>query len=137
MNSKHHSSAVLVLLVTLCVGASYALAQSPDPKVVISQSLAAIKSSSRIAAVLWTRRADHYTLQVVFPRSSSVCMRPDTAVTVWLLGPDGATIPVSRDAASSCSEDLYSVPISSGQSAAAVALKIDDEYFIEKLKQLN
>jgi hypothetical protein len=56
---------------------------------------------------------------------------------VWLLGADGATIPVSRTAASSCSEDTYSVSLSDGPSAVAVALKVDDEYYIEGLKKLE
>ena len=137
MNSNRHGLVGLVLVIALCMGGAYASAQSSDAQGVVSQSLTSTKASPKVGAVLWTRRIDHYTLQVVFPRSTSYCIRPNTAVTVWLLGADGATTPVSRHAASSCSEDLYSVSLPSGQSAIAVAIKIDDDYFIEKLRALN
>jgi hypothetical protein len=121
----------------LCMGGAYASAQSSDSQDILSQSFTSTKASPKIGAILWTRRIDHYTLQVVFPRSGSPCIRPNTAVTVWLLGADGGTIPIPRHSASSCSEDLFSVSLPSGQSAMAVAIRIDDDYFIEKLRTLN
>jgi len=136
MNSNRHGLAAQVPVMALCMGGAYASAQSSDSQGV-SQSLTSTKASPKVGTVLWTRRSDHYTLQVVFPRSTSICIRPNTAVTVWLLGADGATIPVSRHAPSSCSEDLYSVSLPSAQSAVAIAIKIDDDYFIEKLKTLD
>jgi hypothetical protein len=104
----------------LCIVGANGRAQSPD---------------FRIFGVLWTRDRDHYTLQVLFPKPASASVQQNPVVTVWFLGADGATIPASRDALSRTptSEISYSVPLSSGQSAVAVALKINDDYFVEKL----
>src|SRR5690606_7275402 len=41
-----------------------------DSAQVAAQRLTAPTASSKVGAVLWTRRADRYTLQVVFPRES-------------------------------------------------------------------
>ncbi|HEX2655798.1 MAG TPA: hypothetical protein VHN11_19405 [Xanthobacteraceae bacterium] len=137
MNWTSRTFTRIAAAVSMCVVAALALAQSSESQNVATQRIASPGASLKIGAVFWTRRTDHYTLQVVFPRSTAICARPNTTVMVWLLGADGATIPVSRTAASSCSEDTYSVSLSDGPSAVAVALKVDDEYYIEGLKKLE
>jgi hypothetical protein len=99
-------------------------------------------TSSKVAAVLWTRRPDRYTLQVVFPKASGVPDgRPRPAVTFWLLAADGTTIPVTKVTPPKPprlpDEVAFSIPLDSGRSAVAIALKVDDEYFIEHLELLD
>jgi hypothetical protein len=115
------------------------MAQSSQSHPVIAQRITSTKSSPKIAAVLWTRRVDHYTLQVVFPRPSAAIAARNPPVTLWLLGADGTVIPASQNAPPKIptSEVSYSVPLSSGQAAVAVALRVDDEFFIEKLRSLE
>ena len=127
----------LASAIAVCIAGALAQAQSSEPQNVATQRIASPRASSKVGAVFWTRRTDHYTLQVVFPRSSAICARPNTVVTVWLLRADGGAIPVSRDPVASCSEDLYSVSLSDGPSAVAVAFRIDDEYYIEGIKKLD
>jgi hypothetical protein len=139
MKRNLHGPTNLAVVFALCIAGTPSLAQSTDPQNVIAQRITAPKASPKIATVLWTRRPDHYTLQVVFPRSTAVQLPVSTVVTLWLLAADGTSIPTSRDPPPkiNVSEISYSVPLSSGQSAVAVALKIDDDYFIEKLNSLD
>lgn len=113
---------------------------------VVSQQLTAAKDSEAIAAVLWTRRADRYTLQVVFPRSYRSMSGPAPKVTLWLLAGDGTVIPVSNAqplgtrtprAPNAPTEAAFSVPLASGERAVAAAIRVDEEFFIEPLQLLH
>jgi hypothetical protein len=148
MNWNRRESPKLVLAIALCIAGAYSVPSSSEAEEVVAQSVLSAKSS-KVVDVLWTRRTDHYTLQVVFPtRDAEPSGGKDPVVSLWLLGADGVAIPTSRDRQAKnistsgpftfpISEISYSVPLSSGQSAIAVALKIDDDYFIQKLKPLN
>mgnify|MGYP005812401365 CR=1 FL=1 len=112
----------------------------------VAQQLTGPRASEKIAAVLWTRRADRYTLQVVFPRSYRIMTSPTPQVTLWLLAGDGTVIPVSRArslgaktprAADAPIEVAYSVPLASGERAVAAAIRVDDDFFIEALQPLH
>jgi hypothetical protein len=139
MNWNRRSSLSLALAATLCTTAANSLAQSPPPEGIVAQRITAPKASPKVATVLWTRRIDHYTLQVVFPRVNAITPSKQPDIALWLLGAEGAVIPASRDKVvlKGASEVSYSVPLAAGQSAVAVALKVDDEYFIEKLRPLD
>lgn len=142
MNWIHNGPAAACVIALYAAG-TLSLAQSSDSPSVVAHRVIAPKASPKVGTVLWTRRTDRYTLQVVFPRSSAVPSRQQNpAVTLWLLGADGAVISSSKDPVPVKSntppaEVSYSVPLSSGEAAVAAALRIDDEYFIEKLQPLN
>ncbi len=118
------------------------MAQSADPNGISAQRITSTRATSKVESVLWTRRSDRYTLQIVFPRTSRV-LRPQAnpEVTLWLLGADGIAIPTSRAAPQTsgplAGEIAYSVSLSAGESAVAAAIKVDDEYFIERLQALK
>jgi hypothetical protein len=147
MKFKRHGSLIPVLAIALCGIGTYFIPQSSDAQDVVAQSITAAKTSAKVVDVLWTRRPDHYTLQVVLPKPDYAPTGRQPDVTLWLLGADGVAIPTSRvrpvkntstfAIQYSVSEISYAVPLSSGQSAVAVALKIDNDYFIQKLKPLD
>lgn len=119
-----------------------------EPSSIYMQELTAAKASKKVATVLWTRRSDRYTLQVVFPKESGISFfipanSPPT-VRLWLLSADGSVIPAARvppengnAKASSLAEITYSVSRAAGQQVVAAVLKIDDEYFIDAISPLN
>ena len=139
MNGTRQVSSARTLTIALSLSAVCALGQSSEPPPVVAQRITSTKVSPKIAAVLWTRRIDHYTLQVVFPRPSAAVAPKNPTVTLWLLGADGSVVPTAQNAPSKIAptEVSYSVDLLAGRSAVAVALKVDDEYFIEKLKPLD
>jgi hypothetical protein len=168
------STACLALL--CCADAVPCLAAEPELPV-LAQDLKKLRAPGKVGSVLWTRRADQYTLQIVFPRSyrnlslvdgRRVVMQPVQAspqaapqalteakkqelqapvrknpvVQAWLLKADGTLIAAARrrvsisgqSSGSLPDEVLYSIPLLAGQEAVAVALMIDNEYYIETLK---
>lgn len=139
-----------------------ATAQETPP----AHDLKKLRVDDKVQAVLWTRRSDGYTLQVVFPRSSRVLdprqqdpgrggpllAYPD--VRVWLLKEDGSLIeptrrlgvaPTTQAAVVARGADdrivrmevLYHFPLSAGTEAVAVAVKVDGEYRIEPIIPLG
>jgi hypothetical protein len=48
---------------------------------VVAQDLVNVRASTSIAAALWTRRLDSYTLQIVFPSSDQGCGAPRAPAT--------------------------------------------------------
>ena len=109
-----------------------------------AQQLVAPRGSSKVAAVLWTRRSDRYTLQVVFPRISGIQpVGANPSVTLWLLKADGTVISTQTEPALGLSQKVhpneiaYSVSLAAGGLATAAALRIDEEFFIEALRPLN
>jgi hypothetical protein len=141
------------LVLALCLGVlSYSAVrpldvQAGEPSSIYMQELIAAKASEKVAAVLWTRRADRYTLQVIFPKMSAVSffvpVQDHSAVRLWLLSADGSAIPAARSPALGADEKLsksaeitYSVSLSAGRQAVAAVLKIDDEYFVDPIAPL-
>jgi hypothetical protein len=125
-----------------------------EPPRVAAQQLNGPTVSKKVSAVLWTRRPDRYTLQVVFPREGRILPMVDgrklvgsatqnPAVTLWLLRADGAAISATKETTLREKQGFlpievsYSVPLLVGDQAVAAAIRIDDEYFIEPLQNLS
>ena len=118
-----------------------------DVAPVFAQQIIAPKAALNVESILWTRRSDRYTLQIVFPRPTTTGIRIQpikigTNVTLWLLKADGTAIPTNvvldlpkRGVVEN--EAAYWVSLAVGEAAVAAAFKINDEYFIEALRPLN
>jgi len=124
-----------------------------------------LEISGKIAAVLWTRRDDQFTLQIMrreelgqkraasrsVPDSTSARFAGD--VQIWLLRADGAIVSPTKRLESpemaSCIavasgqkpclgyEILYAYSISAGTGAVAVAMRLGDSFMLEKLPPLS
>lgn len=131
----------------LLVAGSHGSLHAGDAPLVTAHQLRTPVVSGKVEAVLWTRRADGYTLQVVFPRPTvGIRIEPrnrETSVTLWLLRADGTVIPASTGPAQPSKKGLprsdltYSVSMADGGAAVAAAIRIDDAYFIEALPPLS
>ncbi len=134
--------------VLACSAAMFSAVQAAEPPGIYMQQLTAAKASSKVASVLWTRRSDRYTLQVVFPqemrtrRFDPQDKHPD--VRLWLLSADGLVISAARvppkDGESSTpirNEQTYSVSLSAGAKAVAAVLQIDDQYFVDPISRFG
>lgn len=145
-----------------------AIAANPDAQdsVVVGQALKQLEIPGKISAVLWTRRKDEFTLQVVRDIAEERGRKQVTSRSVppmsttsaaeglqaWLLMADGAAIPPSRRLEATekerarCAESprtrclgyevLFSYPHADGEKAVAVALSIGDVFLIENLESL-
>jgi hypothetical protein len=144
---KQHASGIL-FRVLACSAAMFSVVLAAEPPGIYMQELTAAKASKKVATVLWTRRSDRYTLQVVFPKEVAVSFfvpgnRPP-AVRLWILSADGivmsaARVP-SKDGEASTpvqSEQTYSVSLSAGAKAVAVVLQIDDQYFVDPIMRFS
>jgi hypothetical protein len=142
------------MLGIVCIPLFYAtvassLTHAADSPGITAQQLNAPRASKKVAGVLWTRRTDHYTLQVIFPRTGRVIAYVDghkpqnPVVTLWLLSADGAAISTVRERPHAATkgalpdETEFSVSLSAGEEAVAAVLRIDDEYFVESLRSLT
>jgi len=123
---------------------------------VVAQDLKQLRIGE-ISAVLWTRRADRYTLQVIMAQPGertgtriSAALRPPTANSVtaplvWLLAAEGKVLapaaalqtPQDGKCTLRCLGDeyLYSFPTAAAQEAVAVAIQHNGEHRIEKLEK--
>jgi hypothetical protein len=119
-----------------------AAAESP----VLAQDLKKLRAPGKVASVLWTRRSDHYTLQVLFPRNYRIPSGvKNPVVQAWLLKADGTLIVAARRSVSISGqrpggppdEVLYSIPLPEGKEAVAVALMIDSDYYIQELQPFS
>ncbi|MEO8307051.1 MAG: hypothetical protein ABI616_03300 [Pseudomonadota bacterium] len=138
----------MVCIALLCAAGANPPSQAADSPPVTAQQLNAV-ASSKVGTVLWTRRTDRYTLQVVFPRRG----RPlpvdegrtpaNPVVTLWLLRADGTAISAVREAphpvmkGALADEVEFSTSLAGGEEAVAAAIQIDDEYFIEPLRPMS
>lgn len=121
---------------------------------VLAKDLNSARTPGKVAAVIWTVRADHCTLQVVFPNAGRIAqaMRDDPkiklrrpAVQVWLLKADGNLIaptqrtePGNRDIRQPYGvEVLFGFPLSADKEAVAAAIRVDDAFYIEPLSSLS
>jgi hypothetical protein len=150
--------AVTILALAFCFRAGPGPAAEAE-KPVLAQDLKKLRVEGKVASVLWTRREDRYTLQVVFPRSTRVRMvgeriagrgmedkaGKDPDIQVWLLKADGALIPAGRRTLIASvnsprhvpDEVLYASSLSAGREAVAVALSIDNEFYIQELEPFD
>jgi len=131
----------------LCSAAVMSDARAAEQVQVLAQDLNKPRESGNVAAVLWTRRADTCTLQLVINLpgtwTSPAKIKALPRIQVWLLKPDGSAIPWSqmippdtRDAGGRqfTVELMYRYPLSASQDAVAAAIMVDDQYYIEQLK---
>jgi hypothetical protein len=124
---------------------------------VLAKDLNAARTPGKVAAVIWTVRAEHCTLQVVFPNAGRIAqaMRDDPklkqqrpSVQVWLLKADGSLISPTQRAEPGTTareknirqpygvEVLFAFPLSADKEAVAVAIRVDDAFYIEPLSSL-
>jgi hypothetical protein len=149
----------ICLALICCAGAAPLAAAQESP--VVAQDLKKLTASGKVYAAVWTRRSDSFTLQVVVPTPSPVAMRVTRApeqnpqvplqensrIQVWLLKPDGTHIswtrrwetPAARKNCGRCiaSEVNYSFPLSTSSEAVAAAIRIDSDFYIERLEQFG
>ena len=121
---------------------------------VLAKDLNAARTPGKVAAVIWTVRAEHCTLQVVFPNAGRIAqaMRDDPklkpqrpSVQVWLLKADGSLIAPTQRAEPGTKdirqpygvEVLFAFPLSADKEAVAVAIRVDDAFYIEPLSSLS
>jgi len=121
---------------------------------VLAKDLNAARTPGKVAAVIWTVRAEHCTLQVVFPNAGRIAqaMQDDPklkqqrpSVQVWLLKADGSLIaptqraePGKKDMRQPYGvEILFAFPLSADKEAVAAAIRVDDAFYIEPLSSLS
>jgi hypothetical protein len=145
MANKQPMSRLLVIAAVLwCATAAPGLMAADEPG--LSQDLGKLRVPDKVDAVLWTRRNDTYTLQVVFPRYSALgyfmknqpgMLAPVPRVQVWLLRSNGTVIGWKRQSMpggqSTPVEINYSYSIEAAREAVAIAIMVDDVYRIEPL----
>jgi hypothetical protein len=124
---------------------------------VVAQDLKKMRLPGRVAAVLWTRRSDYYTLQIAYPNMSRI-IRAEKAdpsiksqgseVQMWLLKADGSVIlPLWRStdatANNATTKDkfksaptrdvIFRFPLSAGMEAVAAAVQIGDTFLVDQI----
>jgi hypothetical protein len=132
---------------------SLSAAGEAEPQV-LAKDLNAARTPGKVAAVIWTVRDDHCTLQVVFPNAGRIAqaMRDDPklkqqrpSVQVWLLKADGSLIaptqrvePGKKDIRQPYGvEVLFAFPLSADKEAVAAAIRVDNAFYIEPLSSLS
>lgn len=144
-----------LLLLGATVVAQPVVAQEAD---VIAQDLKNLRVPEKVAAVLWTRRREHFTLQILYKDSvQSARIRatgreaaPQPALKpedtqVWLLRADGTHVsPTDRRETQKCREAglrcigyevQYSFPLSAARDAVAVVMQVDGKFLVDKLER--
>jgi hypothetical protein len=120
---------------------------------VVAQDLRNLRVPGKISAALWTRRQEFFTLQIVFERfpqrplqvaQPGVVAAPPANAEIWLQRVDGTHISPMRSwetpaAQKNCLRCIaydveYFFPLSVSDDAVAVAMKLGDVVYIEKLK---
>jgi hypothetical protein len=110
---------------------------------VLAKDLNAARTSGKVAAVIWTVRAERCTLQVVFPNAGRVNLKQQRpSLQVWLLKADGGLIaPTQRVEPGKRTygqpEVLFAFPLSADKEAVAAAIRVDDAFYIEPLSSLS
>ena len=118
---------------------------------VLAKDLNAARTPGKVAAVIWTVRTDHCTLQVVFPNAGRIAqamqddpeLKPQRPrVQVWLLKADGSLIAPTQRAEPGKStygqpEVLFAFPLSADREAVATAIRVDEAFYIEPLSSLS
>lgn len=139
------AAAFLIILLVCPIG------HAADAAPVLAQDLDQLIVTGKVSNVLWTRRVDSCTVQVLLPRNvpsrraSRVRQRPSyPRIAVWLLRSDGSRIeptgrwqsPLEPPDCVRClgAEVQYSFPLSAAGEASAVAIGVDDEYRTQRLR---
>jgi hypothetical protein len=129
---------------------------------VVAQDLRNIRGSGKVMGAQWTVRKDRYTLQLVLPMPQPlqnlagpvVVTPPGTSpeparVRVWVLKADGTQIYQLHGTGKPKPEGLsggsrntsysltYAYPLETGKDAVAVAIQINDDYFIDPLQPMR
>jgi len=150
---KHPAPLLIALAALCCCPVSYSQAPVAQDSVV-ARDLKKLRVPGKVAAVLWTRRNDRFTLQVVPPGGSRIgyVAKPDPKaqsfadrIQVWLLRADGTMIMPAGFATPGANpgknlppvEVLYAFPLSANKEAVAVAMKVDDQFYIEELESFS
>lgn len=148
----------------LCISVTPAF--TAQPAQVLTQDLTGLRIAGKVSAVMWTRRDDVFTLQVVLDMSTEFkIVSKDVAaaraagqqvvlpspplprVQAWVLRSDGTSIPrtpgspafppLVRASDGVPLEMKYSFPVSAAHDAVAVVIMVDDVAYVEKLRQFG
>jgi len=123
--------------------------QQPEQQI-SARDLKTLQIPGRVAGVLWTVRPERCTLQIVFPNAGGITQATaghpklglhQPSVQAWLLRADGSAIlsigrsepGVKNPRQPYGVEVLIAFPRSAETEAVAVALRVDDGFFIERL----
>ena len=123
------------LLIATIPAVSFAATVQPNApdRPVLTHQLHELESRGKVDVVLWTRRADGYTLQIVMPRQGR--STPYPRIGAWLVRADGQTIePASRwdtPDAMKClncvgAEASFSFQLDDGAAAVSAVITIDE-----------
>jgi len=140
----------IVFVLTLMPLANSANAAYAQDQQITAKDLKTLEVPGKVVAVLWTKRPERCTLQIVFPNSGRIAQamtdRPKKAplVQAWLLRADGSAIasigrtePGAKDIRQPFGvEVLIAFPRWADTEAVAVALRVDDEFLIQRLPTL-
>jgi len=131
---------------------------SAQEPAIVGQDLEKLRLPGRVAAVLWTRRIDYYTLQLAFPNMSRITLMTkedpsiksaSSNVQMWLLRADGTIIqPLwrSNDASATnasvkdksksapMNDVIFRFPLTAGKEAVAAAVRIGDTFMIDQIR---
>jgi hypothetical protein len=146
---KRPAPLLIALAALACCRSAFAQMPAAQPPVV-ARDLRKLRIAGKVEAVLWTRREDRLTLQIVPPRANRISFPGNPApkaqpfadrVQVWLLRADGTPIMpagvstpmVGSGVNARLVEVLYVFPLSANKEAVAVAMKFDDQLHIEEL----
>jgi hypothetical protein len=130
-----------------------------EEPVVLAQDLEKMRVPGRVAAVLWTRRSDYYTLQIAKPNMGRILRvsAQDTSfrsqpsnIQMWLLRADGTVItplwrsidPAPEPASSAkkgpattpMTDVIFRYPLSAGTQAVAAAIQIGDTFIVDQIE---
>ncbi|MDQ2640348.1 MAG: hypothetical protein M3Y79_07200 [Pseudomonadota bacterium] len=152
--------ACALLSFSFSAAAAAPTAEPGDP--VVGHALTQLEIPGEVSAVMWTKRATHFTLQIsrrtagtgtrgpVAKRTAAGDPPPEKDdVQVWLLRADGTHIePLPRSTVlpslremSGCGRCLgywinYAFPLAAAEDAVAVAMQFNGRFLIEKLPAL-
>lgn len=153
MNSRSVLLPVLVVLSAPPASLAQGAAQTAE-EVILAQDLKKLRAPGKIGAALWTRRVDTCTLQLVrdtgdasrvVRTSQPAAQKAPIELQVWVLRADGTLIPWLQRWESpdfdnreirgrrSGPEVNFSFPLSACNDAAAAAVMIDGEYFVDRI----
>lgn len=148
---KFSSNPILLAAGVILSAGSTVCAGEVPPKIepVLAQNIA--------DNVLWTRRMDRYTLQILtdfrtIPAAKGMAQKPTAAarrelpsIEVWLLRKEGAAIPAIQrwqtplasakvsDTRQKRAEVLYAYPLSEGAEAVAAVICTDGDCLVRKI----
>ncbi len=136
-----------VFILTFMPLAKYAIAADDQEPPILAKDLKMLEVPGKVVAVVWTVRPKLCTLQIVFsnrPPAQNVAdfrkVQPPS-VQAWLLRADGSAIPSTGRAEPNAPnklrqplgvEVLLGFPLSADTEAVAVALRVDDQFLIER-----